>query len=124
MLENISRSLVAGVAGLALVFLLTLPSLAGVASHLRDPKPQSKIYEDEDGVATQKSVAEYSAKLPKIFLSVFAVLGLGTSIALAVLETVAGVDVIEGWVNVGKWVRAIMGFPLSRADIFLCSLSL
>ncbi|KAE9366466.1 putative ABC bile acid transporter [Stipitochalara longipes BDJ] len=99
MLETDSRPLVAGVAGLTLVFLLTLPSLVGVASHLRESKPQSNRYEDKDGAATEKSIAAYSAKIPKIFLSIFAVLGLGTSIALAVLETLAGVDVIEAWVN-------------------------
>jgi hypothetical protein len=104
MIENESRAFVAGVAGLVLVFLLTIPSLAGVATHLRESKPQSNVYEDEDGIATDKSVAEYSAKIPKILLSVFAVLGQVTSIALAILETLAGVDVIEGWVNVGQWV--------------------
>jgi hypothetical protein len=117
MLENDSRSLVAGVAGLALVFLLTIPSLAGVTSHLRESKPRSGVYKDEDGVATEKSIAEYSAKIPKILLSVFAVLGLVTSIALAVLETLAGVDVIVGWVNVGQWVGPFMEFQSGRADM-------
>ena len=104
MLENDSRSLVAGVAGLACVFLLTIPSISGGASHLRESKPQPNIYEDKDGVATEKSVAEYSTKIPKIFLSIFVFLGLGTSIALAVLETLAGIDVVESWLNVGQWV--------------------
>jgi len=117
MLETDSRSLVAGVAGLVLVSLLTLPSLVGVASHLRESKLKSNLYEDKDGVATEKSVAAYSAKIPKIFLSIFTVLGLGTSIALAVLETLARVDVIEGWVNVGQWVCSLMGFQFGRADI-------
>ena len=112
MLENDSRSLVAGVAGLVLVALLTIPSLVGVATHLRESKPQSNRYEDKDGAATAKSVAEYSATIPKILLSVFAVLGLATSIALAVLETLAGVDVIEGWVNVGQWVGTVMGISI------------
>jgi hypothetical protein len=117
MLENDSRSLVAGVAGLGLVFLLTLPSLLGVASHLRESKQQSGLYEDEDGVATEKSVAAFSAKIPKIFLSVFAILGLGTSIALAALETLAAVDVIEAWVNVAQWVGTSKGDQSCRADI-------
>jgi hypothetical protein len=104
MLENDSRSLLAGVGGV-LVFLLTLPSLASVASHLRESKPKSNIYEDKDGIATEKSVAEYSTKIPKIFLSIFAILGLGTSIVLAVLETLGGVDVEESWLNVAQWVR-------------------
>jgi hypothetical protein len=112
MLENDSRSLVAGVAGLALVFLLTIPSFIGVASHLRDSKPQPNIYEDKDGVATEKSVAKYSAKIPKTFLAIFVILGLASSIALAVLETLGGIDVIESWVNVGQWVRAFVGFSI------------
>jgi len=106
MLENNSRSLVAGVGAALLVFLLTLPSLASLASsHLREPKPKSMIYEDKDGIATEKSLAEYSAKIPKISLSIFAILGFGTSIALAVLETLGGVDVEESWLSVAQWVR-------------------
>jgi len=116
MLENDSRSLVAGVAGLACVFLLTIPSISGGASHLRESKPQPNIYEDKDGVATEKSVAEYSTKIPKIFLSIFVFLGLGTSIALAVLETLAGIDVVESWLNVGQWVCKIIGFQFGCAD--------
>jgi hypothetical protein len=105
MLENDSRSLVSGAVGLVLVFLLTLPSVAGVASHLRAPKPKSNIYEDKDGVATEKSVAQYSAKIPKIFLSIFAVLGFGTAVALAAVELLGGDDVLESWLNVAQWVR-------------------
>ena len=106
MLENDSRSLVAGGAGLSLVFLLTLPSVLGAASHLRESKPKPNTYEDEDGVATEKSIAEYSAKAPKLFLSICAILGLGTSIALVVLETLEGIDVVESWLNVAQWVSA------------------
>ncbi len=105
MLENDSRSLASGAAGLALVFLLTLPSVASAASHLRASKPKSNIYEDKDGIATEKSVAEFSAKTPKIFLSVFTTLGLGSSIALAALETIAGSRVLDSWLNVAQWVR-------------------
>jgi hypothetical protein len=109
MLENDSRSLVSGAAGLVLVFLLTLPSLASAASHLRESKPKSKsksnIYEDKDGIATENSVTEYSARIPKIFLSVFATFGLGTSIALAVLDTLARSDALESWLNFAQWVR-------------------
>ena len=106
MLENDSRSLVAGVAALALVLLLTLPSVIGIASHLRDPKPKSNIYEDKDGVASEKSVAEYSAKIPKISLGIFTISGLSLSIALAVLGIVGESDglLVEDWVNVAQWV--------------------
>lgn len=108
MLENDSRSLVAGVAALVLVLLLTLPSLIGVASHLRDPKPKSNVYEDKDGVASEKSVAKYSAKIPKLSLGFFTISGLSLSIALAVLGMVGESDglLIEDWINVAQWVSS------------------
>ncbi|KUJ23669.1 putative ABC bile acid transporter [Mollisia scopiformis] len=110
MLENDSRSLVAGVTALVLVLLLTLPSLIGIASHLREPKPKSTKYEDKDGVATEKSVAEYSAKIPKISLGIFTVTGLSLSIALAVLGLVGQDDglFIENWINVAQWSLIVL----------------
>lgn len=109
MLENISTSLAAGSAGLALVLILTIPSIINITSHLRTPKPASNIYEDKDGVATEKSVSEYSAKVPKIFLGIFTIAGLFTSIALAVFETIEGREwmFVENWLNFGQWVSPV-----------------
>ncbi|KAL2060542.1 hypothetical protein VTL71DRAFT_9183 [Oculimacula yallundae] len=105
MLENISTSLAAGSSSLVLVALLTSPSVINIASHLRAPKAISEIYEDKDGVATEKSVEEYSAKIPKAFLGIFTISGLATSIALAVLRTIEGKDgmFLENWLNVAQW---------------------
>ncbi|KAH9224216.1 P-loop containing nucleoside triphosphate hydrolase protein [Leptodontidium sp. 2 PMI_412] len=105
MLENISTSLAAGSSGLVLVALLTSPSIINIASHLRGPKSISDIYEDKDGVATEQSVEEYSAKIPKAFLGIFTVAGLATSIALAVLGSIEGWDwmFVENWLNVAQW---------------------
>lgn len=107
MLENISTSLAAGSSGLVLVALLTSPSIINIASHLRGPKSISDIYEDKDGVATEQSVEEYSAKIPKAFLGIFTVAGLATSIALAVLGSIEGWDwmFVENWLNVAQWVE-------------------
>jgi len=107
MLENISTSLAAGSTSLALVALLTVPSILNIASHLRSPKSISEIYSDKDGVATEKSVQEYSAKIPKTFLGIFTIAGLGSSIALAVLASIKGWDwiFVENWLNVAQWVE-------------------
>ena len=106
MLDYTSRSLVAGGAGGLLVFLLTLPSIFGLASHLRLSKVKINVYEDEDGAATEKSTAEYSAKVPKLFLGIFVVSGLCTSIALAILGMLDRNDeiMVENWINVAQWV--------------------
>ena len=108
MLENDSRSLASGVAGLALVLLLTFPSSIGIGSHFRESKQKSTVYEDKDGVASEESMAEYTAKIPKILLSIFSILGLFTAIALAVLGTLnqdANRMFVENWLNVGEWVH-------------------
>jgi hypothetical protein len=108
MLEIDSRSLALGLAGLILVFLLTLPTSIGIASHFREAKQKFAGYEDQDGAASEESMAEYSAKIPKILLSIFTVFGLFTAIALAVLGTLnqeADRMFVENWLNVGQWVR-------------------
>lgn len=121
MLEKDSRSLVAGVAALVLLLLFTIPSTIGIASHLRDPKPKSNRYEDKDGISTEKSMAEYSAKVPKISIGICTITGLSVSIALAVLGILGEDDgmFIENWINVAQWVCTRDSHPLSfRALIF------
>lgn len=108
MLENISRSLVSGIAGSVLVLLLTFPSIFGIASHFWAPKTKSDaVYEDKDGVATKESEAAYSAKIPKTLLSIFSVSGLAISIVLAVLGTLNDdAFFIESWLNAAQWVNS------------------
>jgi len=107
MLENLSTSLAAGGAALILIFLLTIPSIIGIISHLRSSKFKSDVYEDKDGIATTESVSAYSAKLPKIFLAIFTTSGLFLSIALAVLGTLNDDGMfIENWLNAAQWVRS------------------
>lgn len=111
-----SRSFAVGLAGLVLVFLLTLPSLIGIVAHFREPKTKSTIYEDEDGVATEESMAGYSTLVPKLLLSILTALGLLTAIALGILATV-NVDedpmCVENWLNVAQWV---IGLPCSSSS--------
>ena len=107
MLEDDTRAFAAAAASLVLVALLTFPSVIAFVSHFRAPNPKSTLYEDKDGVATEESVAEYTAKVPKILFSLFTIVGLSTSIALAALSTLnRDLDpmLIENWVNVAQWV--------------------
>jgi hypothetical protein len=104
------KAFAAGVAVLCLVVLLTFPSSIGIASHFRDPKPKTHVYEDKDGVATEKTMAEYTVVLPKFLLAIFTTLGLLTAIALGVLATVNTEEdpfFFENWINVSVWVSLI-----------------
>lgn len=102
-----TRAFAAGVSGLCVITILTVPSLIGIVSHFRESKSKSTVYEDKDGVATEESMAEYSTVIPKFLLSIFTTLGLLTAVALGVLATVnTEVDpmFLENWINVAQWV--------------------
>lgn len=97
-----------GAAALLLVALLTLPSVISLVSHFRELKTKPARYEDKDGVASEESVAKYTARSPKILLSLFTVLGLATAIALVILGILnRGLDprFLENWLAVAEWVR-------------------
>jgi hypothetical protein len=107
MLEYDSRSLASCAGGLALVFLLTFPSVFAITSHFRKSKPKSEIYEDKDGIASEESMTAYSAKTPKIILSIFTVAGLLTSISLGVSGTLNRDHdsmLIQNWLIAAQWV--------------------
>lgn len=102
-----SRAFAAGLVGLCLNVFFTFPSLIGIATHFREKKSKSAVYEDKDGVATDESMAEYSTLVPKFLLSIFTTLGLLTAVALGVLATVNGEEdpmFLENWINVAQWV--------------------
>jgi len=107
MLEYDSRSLASAAVSAVLVMLLTIPSISAIASHFRDPKVKSDLYEDQDGVASVNSMAAFSVRLPKKLLSISSILGLTTAIPLAVLGTLhRDTDPVftENWLNVIQWV--------------------
>lgn len=106
MLEKDSRSLAVGGAGVVVISLLTLPSLFSTLSHFRSSKSKPTTYEDKDGVATDVSIANYSARLPKALLAIFTILGFLSAIALAILSTLDSHKsmFLENWLNVAQWV--------------------
>ncbi|KAF7537646.1 hypothetical protein G7054_g3519 [Neopestalotiopsis clavispora] len=93
-------------AGLGLIGLLSAPSGLSLAAQLRNREPPpTEIYEDEDGKSTPEAVKAYSAKVPKFFVLLFSLIGLGLSIALAVLSTIGesyGLF-LQNWLSVGTW---------------------
>lgn len=96
-------------AGVGLIGLLSAPAVVSLAAQLRNRESQPEIYEDEDGKSTPEAVKAYSAKIPKFFVLLFSVTGLGLSIALAVLSTLGesyGLF-LQNWFSVGTWVRKL-----------------
>src|ERR1700719_2546867 len=107
MLEYDSRSLASGAGAFALVFLLTFPSVSAIVSHFRESKPKSEVYEDKDGIASEESMAAYSAMAPKIILSVLTVAGLLTAVPLGIFGTLDRDHdslFIQNWLNAAQWV--------------------
>jgi hypothetical protein len=108
LLDSHSACLAAGAAGLVLLVLLTVPALLATVSHFREAQSKaSLIYEDKDGVASEESMAAYSAKVPKIIISILSVLGFSTGTAVAVLGTLhqhRDIALLPDWLNVAQWV--------------------
>jgi hypothetical protein len=106
--DTISVSLAAGAIALALVSISSTASLRLIAPrwHSRKDNQLSPIYEDADGVATAETTADYSTTVPKIAICLLTVLGLGVSVALAVLSTLDRSEgfFLENWFNAAAWV--------------------
>ncbi|KAH6672198.1 putative ABC bile acid transporter [Halenospora varia] len=103
---QVSKPLLSGVFGLFSAFLLSLPTIFSITTLTRRRKVKNGLYEDNDGVATEESMAQYSAKIPIVLLFTCAILGAFTSIALSVLATVHSNESLpsEDWLNSGQWV--------------------
>ncbi|KFY69086.1 hypothetical protein V496_00545 [Pseudogymnoascus sp. VKM F-4515 (FW-2607)] len=107
-IDTIPVSLAAGAIALTLVAISSAKSLRLIAPRWNSRKDNQLpcIYEDADGVATAETTAAYSTTAPKIAICLLTVLGLGVSIALAVLGTLDSRDgfFLEDWFNVAAWV--------------------
>ena len=108
-----SPSLVLGVLTLLLIFLIStltfrrlykkaIVELRGTASD-----DTSKLYKDEDGIATEETQKKYSAAVPKSVALLCSLLGFSASMSVAVYSTVyPTLDLyVEHWLSFGTWVR-------------------
>lgn len=93
--------------GLAIVGLVSVPAVSSLALQLTTREPKQDTYEDNDGKATPESVNAYSAKWPKTFVLLFALLSSGTSIATSVLTSLQSGSnglFLENWLSTGASV--------------------
>lgn len=96
--------------GTGLIGLLSLPAATKISKQLRNRNLKSDGYQDLDGKSTPEAVKAFSNKIPKAFVLLFVLIGLGLSIALSVLSTLDGKDglFLENWLAVGAW--ALLAF--------------
>lgn len=106
---------IAVVTGLAVIGLVSVPAVTAFVLQLTTREPKKNTYEDEDGKATPESIKAYSAKWPKTFIVLFALVSSGTSIATAILTTLhIGNDglFLENWLTTGASVSYIVHITL------------
>ncbi|KAE8555903.1 hypothetical protein EYB25_000601 [Talaromyces marneffei] len=105
------RAFAASIAALALDLLLTAPAVIAIHSHFRHKKTKPRLYEDEDGVASEESMAAYSATIPKVVLSIFSIAGFVAATSLAVLTTLnqnENSTFVQNWLNVAQWTAILV----------------
>ena len=95
----------------SVVIVLTVPSVWRFAKNTRGVKASdtSRIYEDQDGIATKESMENFSAKKQVAVISFGIALGLAVSFAFAVFATASPsftVDVTHLWILFWSWVRS------------------
>ncbi|KAI8713732.1 hypothetical protein NCS52_01218600 [Fusarium sp. LHS14.1] len=93
-------------AALAITALSTIAALTSVFRQLRSCKPKDRFYEDDDGCATPKSLAEFSPKGIKAIILLFSAFGAGTSAASLVLSSLHSGDdelILENALRTAAW---------------------
>ena len=109
-------STIASSTALVLTFFFTIPTLLRIYDRLRLRSKANgyddvhKLYEDEDGSATEETQKEFSAALPIYFALFSALIGSLASIINAVITTVppiAGLSV-ESWITLSSWVCEVL----------------
>ncbi|KAI0392247.1 P-loop containing nucleoside triphosphate hydrolase protein [Xylariaceae sp. FL0594] len=94
--------------GLGVVSVFSLLSVIHLVRQTRSPTQKTEGYEDQDGISSEEAVKNFSTKLPKAAIVILSIIGLCTSIVLAVLSTISprGKDhglFTENWLAVAAW---------------------
>ena len=111
--QNPSPPAIAGLTALIVVFFLTVPTFLKLFENVKSKlKPKDyedvhKLYEDEDGAATEESQKEYSAALPKYLILSSTIIGFLASTTTAVMTTVMPMNTmyLNNWLLFGSWVH-------------------
>jgi len=98
--------------GLGIVSAFSVPSVTHLVKQFRFPTQKTEGYEDEDGQSSRDAVKNFSTKLPKAAILILSIIGLCTSIAIAVLSTLSPRGkgdglFLENWLVVPAWVSQI-----------------
>lgn len=108
-------SIIVGSIGLGLVAATTIPAFLTIYKKLWPQKGNGsrishKLYEDGDGIATEKSQKEYSTIIPRTIALVGSIIGFLLSVAASVISTVQPDRAlsIENWITFGSWVGNYM----------------
>ncbi|KAI3318504.1 P-loop containing nucleoside triphosphate hydrolase protein [Xylariaceae sp. AK1471] len=99
--------------GLGIVSAFSIPAIVHLVKQIRDQNPKTDGYEDEDGQSSEEAIKTFSTKLPKVAILILSVIGLCTSIAIAVLSTLSHRGkgdglFLENWLVVPGW--ALLAF--------------
>ena len=102
-------------ASFAVIALFSLPSLWRLARapwRVNIPKIPT-LYEDEDGVATEESMARFSIKRQFVAIFLAAPVGIATSFCLAVWATVlkdsfSELTLVQLWLLFAAWVSVLV----------------
>ncbi|KAL7620647.1 hypothetical protein AAE478_009642 [Parahypoxylon ruwenzoriense] len=101
--------LVTSAVGLSAVAVFSLPAVVNLGRlPSRGSKRAAEVYEDEDGKSTPDAVKAFSNKVSKTVVLILSAIGLGISIALAVISTLTARGIgdgllIENWLGVASW---------------------
>lgn len=111
-------------ASFSLVVLLSLPSIWRLAkAPWRVNSPSSPaLYEDEDGVATEESMARFSAKRQFVVIFFTAAIGIAASFSLAVWATVLrdsflDLTIVQLWLLFASWVSVLLCIFTNYANV-------
>lgn len=103
-------SLGAAALGLALTAVLTVPAGKAILGRFVNKgyrRLASELYEDEDGVATEESVAAFSDRWQKYLIILLSIAGFALSVARALLNPDVYPDqqhFVQLWLLVASWV--------------------
>lgn len=115
--------MIANSIALVCIAIVAATALVNVVIKLRPNSPNGddeghKFYEDEDGIATERSQKEYSATLPNYLLLASSAVGSLIALAGSILNTIRPDQgrFVENWITCGSWVDGKHGVEYLQAD--------
>ncbi|KAF6814746.1 ABC bile acid transporter [Colletotrichum plurivorum] len=122
-MQDESLLLIEAGAVLGLVALTSIPALGGFVQQIKSRKPKDHFYEDKDGKSNPEASAAFSNRRPKIFILLFALLGLAIAVAASVVAATSlhtgkfDSFFISEWISAGIWaLLALQAVALAASN--------